>query len=370
MTKLSEDRPSSADIVAQRADELRGLVEEGSEQGYLDGAHVADVLRDLEFTPEQREEIYAAFAELGVEIIADESSSAAETADEETTAAGLDLSVRTASNDAVRLYFEEIGKVPLLTAAQEVSLFKRSERHDMAARRQLVEANLRLVVSVAKRYQSRRLPLIDLIQEGNLGLIRAVEKFDYRRGFKFSTYATWWIRQAVGRAIADQSRTIRLPVHINDALGHLRRVQRQLRRDTGHEPTSEELATKMGTTAHKVREILQVSQEIVSLETPIGEGEDAQLGDFIEDKDATSAVEDITASTQRAELGHVLGLLTIRERTIVELRFGLRDGRPRTLKEIGQEVGLTRERVRQIEAKALGKLQSYRRAQGLRDFLD
>ncbi len=369
MTKLSEDRQSSAELVAQRTDELCGLLEEGGEQGYLEGGHLAEMLRDLEFTPEQKEELYTAFAELGIEIIEEEGASAvAETPDEQASPSELDLSVA-ASSDPVRLYLKEIGKVPLLTAAQEVSLFKRSERHDLAAKRQLIEANLRLVVSIAKRYQSPGVSLLDLIQEGNLGLIRAVEKFDYRRGFKFSTYATWWIRQAVSRAVADQSRTIRLPVHVNDALGQLIRVQRQLRQDTGQDPTPEELAATMGTTVEKVRTILTVSQEIVSLETPIGE-EDSQLGDFIEDERASAVVEEVAACTQRAELGHVLGLLTLRDRQIIELRFGLRDGRPRTLKEVGEKIGVSRERVRQLEAKALSKLQSYRQAQGLLDFLD
>ena len=371
MTKLSEDRLSSADLAAQRTDELRDLVEEGSEQGYLEAAHVADVLRDLELTPAQMEEIYTAFAELGIDIIEDESSKAvAEPADEETIPAKLDLSEETQSSDPVRRYLKEIGKVPLLTAEQEVSLAKRIERHDMAAKRKLVEANLRLVVSVAKRHQRRGVPLLDLIQEGNLGLMRAAEKFDYRLGFKFSTYATWWIRQAVGRAVADQARTIRLPVHMNEALSQLMRVQRQLLQDTGREPTPEELAAKMGSSPDKVRNILNVSQELVSLETPIGAEGDAQLGDFIEDEDATSLFEDVTESVQREELGRVLDLLAIRERKIVELRFGLADGRPRTLQEIGQEVGLTRERIRQIEARALTKLKSFRQAQGLRGFLD
>jgi RNA polymerase primary sigma factor len=369
--KSSEDRMSPAELGVLRAGELRGLVEEGSEQGYLEGAHAADVLRDLELTPEQVDEVYTAFAELGIDIVEDGSPKAvAETADEETIPAEPDLSERTQSSDPVRLYLKEIGKVPLLTAEEEVSLAKRIERHDMAAKRKLVEANLRLVVSVAKRHQRRGLPLLDLIQEGNVGLMRAAEKFDYRRGFKFSTYATWWIRQAVGRAVADQSRTIRLPVHINEALNQLVRVQRQLQQDTGQEPTPEELAAKMGSSADKVRNILKVSQELVSLETPIGAEGDAQLGDFIEDEDATSVVEDVTESVRRVELGRVLDLLAIRERKIVELRFGLADGRPRTLEEIGQEVGLTRERIRQIEAKALTKLKSYRQAQGLRGFLD
>ncbi len=371
MRKSSEDRVSHAELGVLRADELRGLVEEGSGQGYLEDARVAEVLCDLELSPEQMEEVYTAFAELGIDIIEDESSeSVAETADEQTMPAKLDLSEQAQSSDPVRLYLNEIGKVSLLTAEQEVSLAKRIERHDVEAKRQLVEANLRLVVSVAKRYQRRGLPLLDLIQEGNLGLMRATEKYDYRRGYKFSTYATWWIRQAVGRAVADQARTIRLPVHVNDALSNIRGVQRELLQDTGREPTPEEIAAQMGSSADKVRNLLRAGQELVSLETPTGAEGDAQLGDFIEDEGATSLVEEVTESARREELGGVLGLLAIRERKIVELRFGLTDGRPRTLQEIGQEIGLTRERIRQIEARALSKLKSYRQARGLRGFLD
>ena len=354
-----------------RAEELRGLVEEGSEQGYLEADHAAAVLRDLELTTEQTEEVYTALAELGVEIIGDESArTGAETADAETITPDHDVAEEAPSSDPVRLYLTAIAKVPLLTAEQEVSLAKRIERSDREALRQLVEANLRLVVSVAKRHRRRGMPLLDLIQEGNLGLMRAAEKFDYRLGYKFSTYATWWIRQAVGRAVADQARTIRLPVHVNDALGQLMRVQRQLLQDTGREPTPEELAAEIGGSADKVRTILKVSQEPVSLDTPVGAEGGAQLAEFIEDEHAASLIQEVTESMQRGDLGRVLDLLTLRERKIVERRFGLTDGQTHTLQEIGEEIGLTRERVRQIEAKALNKLKSYRQARGLRDFLD
>jgi RNA polymerase primary sigma factor len=268
------------------------------------------------------------------------------------------------------MYLKEIGKVPLLTAEEEVSLAKRIERHEMEAKRKLIEANLRLVVSIAKRYVGRGMLFLDLIQEGNLGLIRAVEKFDYRKGYKFSTYATWWIRQAITRAIADQARTIRIPVHMVETINKLIRVQRQLLQDIGREPTPEEIAHEMGTTAQKVREILKISQEPVSLETPIGEEEDSQLGDFIEDEDATMPVEAVSEIMQKEELNMVLGTLTHRERKVIELRFGLKGEHPRTLEEVGQKFGVTRERIRQIEAKTLAKLKAYRDSQRLRDFLD
>jgi RNA polymerase primary sigma factor len=268
------------------------------------------------------------------------------------------------------MYFREMGRVPLLTAEEEVSLAKRIERRDMDAKRKLTEANLRLVVSIARRHMGRGMPLLDLIQEGNLGLMRAVEKFDYRRGFKFSTYATWWIRQAVTRALADQARTIRIPVHMVENINKLVRVQRQLLQDSGREPTPEEIATEMGTTPERVREILKISQEPVSLETPIGEEDDSQLGDFIEDEDAIMPVEAVSEIMQKEELGRVLGTLTHRERKVIELRFGLRGEHPRTLEEVGQKFGVTRERIRQIEAKTLAKLKSYRESQRLRNYLD
>jgi RNA polymerase primary sigma factor len=278
--------------------------------------------------------------------------------------------VKTPTNDPVRMYLKEIGKVPLLTAEEEVALAKRIERHDMDAKCRLIEANLRLVVSIAKRYVGRGMLFLDLIQEGNLGLIRAVEKFDYRKGYKFSTYATWWIRQAITRAIADQARTIRIPVHMVETINKLIRVQRQLLQEMNCEPTPEQIAQEMGTTPQKVREILKISQEPVSLETPIGEEEDSQLGDFIEDEDATMPVEAVSEIMQKEELNAVLNQLTHRERKVVELRFGLKGEHPRTLEEVGQKFGVTRERIRQIEAKTLAKLKSYREAQRLRDFLE
>jgi RNA polymerase primary sigma factor len=251
-----------------------------------------------------------------------------------------------------------------------VSLAKRIERRDMAAKAILIEANLRLVVSVAKRYVGRGLAFLDLIQEGNLGLIRAVEKFDYRKGYKFSTYATWWIRQAITRAIADQARTIRVPVHMVETINRLSRVQRQLLQDLGREPTIEEIAKELEVTPERVREIQKVAQEPVSLETPVGEDEDSELGDLIEDVAIQSPADAVTTTLRREELEAILGQLTHRERKVLELRFGLRGEEPRTLEEVGQRFGVTRERIRQIEAKTLTKLQAYRDTQRLREFLD
>ena len=281
----------------------------------------------------------------------------------------LDPIVAAQSSDPVRNYLAQIGRVALLSAAQEVALAKRIERRDMAAKRAMIEANLRLVVSIAKRYDGHGLPLLDLIQEGNLGLIRAVEKFDYRRGFKFSTLAHWWIRQAITRALSDKARTIRLPVHVVEAQNKLLGVQRRFEQRTGREPTPEEIAAEMGVGAERVREIIRTSRAPVSLETPSGEG-DSALGELIEDQ---AAIEPLAAASEverRAQVEHLLDALTQRERRVIELRFGLRDGRPRTLEEVGREFDLSRERVRQIEAKTLAKLRSFRNSQDLRDALE
>ena len=372
MSEASEQH-KSVESPELAIDEVKELVAEGREQGYLNGEHITDALQDVDLTPDQIDNIFLLFNDLGIDIIeGDEplSGDGAEAKPEEEVIPKLDLSVKTPTNDPVRMYLKEIGKVPLLTAEEEVSLAKRIERRDMEAKRKLIEANLRLVVSIAKRYVGRGMLFLDLIQEGNLGLIRAVEKFDYRKGYKFSTYATWWIRQAITRAIADQARTIRIPVHMVETINKLIRVQRQLLQDMGREPTPEEIATEMGTTPQKVREILKISQEPVSLETPIGEEEDSQLGDFIEDEDATMPVEAVSEIMQKEELNQVLSTLTHRERKVIELRFGLKGEHPRTLEEVGQQFGLTRERIRQIEAKTLAKLKSYRDSQRLRDFLD
>jgi RNA polymerase primary sigma factor len=354
-------------------EEMSELLVEGREQGYLLAEHLHDVLQEVDLTVDQLDNIFIYFHDLGIEIIEGDETppvKGAEAEGEPEVPAKLDLSTKTTSNDPVRMYLREIGKVPLLSAAEEVSLAKRIERKDIEAKRKLIEANLRLVVSIAKRYVGRGMPFLDLIQEGNLGLMRAVEKFDYRRGFKFSTYATWWIRQAVQRAIADQARTIRIPVHMVEMISKLIRVQRQLLQEMNAEPTPEQIAAEMGTTPQKVRAILKISQDPLSLESPTGEEGTAQLGDFIEDEEAIVPLEAVSEIMQSEELSLVLGMLTRRERKIIELRFGLKGEHPRTMEEVGQKFGVTRERIRQIEAKTLAKLKSYRNSQSLRSFLD
>jgi len=375
LSDLSEERQSS-ESPELNIEEIRELAAEGREQGYLNADHVHDLLRDVDLPPDKIDNLFLLFNDLGIEMIegdesvdGQEGGTAAEEEQEEAIPK-LDLSAKTPTYDPVRMYLKEIGKVPLLTAVEEVSLARRIERCDIEAKRKLVEANLRLVVSIAKRHMGRGMPFLDLIQEGNLGLIRAVEKFEYRRGYKFRTYATWWIRQAITRAIADQARTIRIPVHMVEMINKLIRVQRQLLQDIGREPTPEEIAAEMGTTPAKVREILKISQEPVSLETPIGEEEDSQLGDFIEDEEATMPLETVCEIMQKEEINSVLSTLTHRERKVIELRFGLQDEHPRTLEEVGQKFGVPRERIRQIEAEALAKLTSYQDSQKLRDFLD
>ena len=369
-----ENDVNSADLPLLHTDEVRGLIDEGHEQGCLSGAHIAATLHDMDVTVEQLDELLLALADLGIDILESDAPAAAgedgPSDDDDEAHPKLDLSVKALSSDAVRMYFMEMGKVPLLTAVEEVSLARRIERRDLAAKRKLIESNLRLVVSIAKRHVGRGMPLLDLIQEGNLGLIRAVEKFDYRRGFKFSTYATWWIRQAITRAIADQARTIRIPVHMVENINRFIRVQRQLLQDIGREPTPEEIAAEMGVSAEKVREIQKISREPASLHQLVGDDGDALLGDFIEDKDSASPSDEVDEIVQREEIVLVLSLLTHRERSVLKLRFGLEDGYPRTLEEVGQKFGVTRERIRQIEAKTLVKLKAYREVQPLHEFLD
>jgi RNA polymerase primary sigma factor len=370
----SAEGVASAVLALLDTDEIRGLIDEGHEQGCLSGVHIAATLHDVDVTVEQLDELLLALVDLGIDILESDApattSEDSPTDDDDEAHPKLDLSVKTPSSDPLRMYFSAMGKAPLLTAVEEVSLAKRIERRDLAAQRKLIESNLRLVVSIAKRHVGRGMPLLDLIQEGNLGLMRAVEKFDYRRGFKFSTYATWWIRQAITRALANQARTIRIPAHMVENINKFVRVQRQLVQDIGHEPTPEEIAAEMGVSPEKVREILKISQDPVSLERPVGEEGDAQLGDFIEDKDSVSPPEEVGEIVQCEEIVLVLSLLTHRERSVLKLRFGLEDGRPRTLEEVGQTFGVTRERIRQIEAKTLAKLKAYREVQGLHEFLD
>jgi RNA polymerase primary sigma factor len=356
----------STDISVTGLEEVRELIQEGRELGGLPLSRIADVVEAADLTEEQQERLLQVLAELNIEVLGE----GVEMPGANGAGPRLDLSVKAHSNDPVRMYLREIGRVPLLTAAQEVSLAKRIERRDMNAKATLIEANLRLVVSVAKRYVGRGLAFLDLIQEGNLGLIRAVEKFDYRKGYKFSTYATWWIRQAITRAIADQARTIRVPVHMVETINRLSRVQRQLLQDLGREPTIAEIAHELEVTPERVREIQKVAQEPVSLETPVGEDEDSELGDLIEDAGIQSPADAVALLLRAEELQGILAQLTHRERKVLELRFGLRGEEPRTLEEVGQRFGVTRERIRQIEAKTLTKLQAYRDTERLREFLD
>jgi RNA polymerase primary sigma factor len=385
-------------------EEVRELAAWGKERGFLTTDEIVERLKTVELTPDQVDSVFVLLTEAGIEITDDAVDEIKEEIEEESRKDGqkaasedLDLSVQPVTNDPVRMYLKEIGKVPLLTAEQEVSLAKRIEAgenasarlnsneklsKDMVARLQatevdgleakkkLVEANLRLVVSIAKRYVGRGMLFLDLIQEGNLGLIRAVEKFDHGKGYKFSTYATWWIRQAITRAIADQARTIRIPVHMVETINKLVRVQRQLLQDLGREPLPEEIADEMELTPEKVREILKVSQEPVSLETPIGEEEDSHLGDFIEDSGAVVPVDAAAFKLLQEQLEEVLDDLNTREKRVIQLRFGLLDGQPRTLEEVGRVFGVTRERIRQIESKTLSKLRHPSRSGRLRDYIE
>ncbi|MCA1054867.1 RNA polymerase sigma factor RpoD [Rossellomorea aquimaris] len=353
------------------------LVNQGKKRGVLTYEDIADKLSGFELDSDQMDEFYEHLGEQGVEIIneneEDDDPGATELEKEEEEEFNLnDLSVPPGVkiNDPVRMYLKEIGRVDLLSAEEEINLAKRIEDGDEEAKRRLAEANLRLVVSIAKRYVGRGMLFLDLIQEGNMGLIKAVEKFDYRKGYKFSTYATWWIRQAITRAIADQARTIRIPVHMVETINKLIRVQRQLLQDLGREPAPEEIAEEMDLTPEKVREILKIAQEPVSLETPIGEEDDSHLGDFIEDAEAQSPSEHAAYELLKEQLEDVLDTLTDREENVLRLRFGLDDGRTRTLEEVGKVFGVTRERIRQIEAKALRKLRHPSRSKRLKDFLE
>lgn len=353
--------------------EVNDLVVRGKELGVLTNEDIIDSLQEVDLSPEQIENIYTLLSSMKIDVIQDVGADLPLEFDEkieDKSKKKLDLTIKIPTNDPVRMYLKEIGKVPLLTAQEEVILAKRIEAGDLAAKQRLVESNLRLVVSIAKKYIGRGMQFLDLIQEGNLGLIRAVEKFDYRKGYKFSTYATWWIRQAITRAIADQARTIRIPVHMVETINKLIRVQRQLLQEYGREPTPEEIAELMDFTPEKVREILKISQEPVSLETPIGEEEDSHLGDFIEDEEAVVPVDAASFALLQEQLQTVLETLSIRERKVIQLRFGLLDGHPRTLEEVGKEFGVTRERIRQIESKTLSKLRHPSRSQKLKDFLE
>ena len=365
-----------------KQERLNELYEYGKSKGALTYKEIMDRLMELEMDPDQLDHVLETLEAYGVSVVnelpesgnASDASADAQSAvlDDSSASDALDLSVPEgiSIDDPVRMYLKEIGKVPLLTAEEEIEIAKRLEAGDESAKQKLAEANLRLVVSIAKRYVGRGMLFLDLIQEGNLGLIKAVEKFDYRKGFKFSTYATWWIRQAITRAIADQARTIRIPVHMVETINKLIRVSRQLLQEYGREPTPEEIAKEMGISEAKVREIIKIAQEPVSLETPIGEEEDSHLGDFIPDDDAPAPAEAASFTLMKEQLMDVLDTLTPREEKVLRLRFGLDDGHQRTLEEVGKEFNVTRERIRQIEAKALRKLRHPSRSKKLRDYLD
>lgn len=348
------------------------LVELGKKRGVLTFAEVTEKLSVFDQDSDQMDEFFEYLGDQGIEVLneTEDTPNVRETAKEEFDLNDLSVPPGIKINDPVRMYLKEIGRVPLLSAENEIELAKKIEAGDEEAKRRLAEANLRLVVSIAKRYVGRGMLFLDLIQEGNMGLIKAVEKFDYEKGYKFSTYATWWIRQAITRAIADQARTIRIPVHMVETINKLIRVQRQLLQDLGREPTPEEVSKEMDLSPEKVREILKIAQEPVSLETPIGEEDDSHLGDFIEDQEALAPSDAAAYELLKEQLEDVLDTLTDREENVLRLRFGLDDGRTRTLEEVGKVFGVTRERIRQIEAKALRKLRHPSRSKRLKDFLE
>jgi len=371
----------------QKMEKVQALIQKGKKKGSITYREIMDALQGIELSADQIDDIYQQLGRMGIDVVPepgeveqevlkktkdDDDDLVDEDAEEAEEEAEVDLSVPegVGIDDPVRMYLKEIGRVSLLSAEEEITLAKRMLDGDEEAKRRLAEANLRLVVSIAKRYVGRGMLFLDLIQEGNLGLIKAVEKFDYTKGFKFSTYATWWIRQAITRAIADQARTIRIPVHMVETINKLIRVSRQLLQELGREPAPEEIAKVMDIPVERVREIMKIAQEPVSLETPIGEEEDSHLGDFIPDEDAPAPPDAASFILLKEQLEEVLETLTPREEKVLRLRFGLDDGRTRTLEEVGQEFGVTRERIRQIEAKALRKLRHPSRSKKLKDYLE
>ena len=374
-TKAKQDKKDGKNMSdkSNKMTIVKTLLDKGKKSGTLTYKEIMDEIEHIELSTEQIEKIYEVLESMGIEVLGQvKATTEVVEEDEEEEEEEIDLSVPEgiAIDDPVRMYLKEIGKVPLLSSEDEISLAQRIENGDQIAKKKLAEANLRLVVSIAKRYVGRGMLFLDLIQEGNLGLIKAVEKFDYRKGYKFSTYATWWIRQAITRAIADQARTIRIPVHMVETINKLIRVQRQLLQELGRDPQPEEIAKVMELPVEKVREIQKIAQEPVSLETPIGEEEDSHLGDFIPDEDALAPAEAAAFTMLKEQLINVLDTLTPREEKVLRLRFGLDDGRARTLEEVGKEFNVTRERIRQIEAKALRKLRHPSRSKKLKDYLD
>ncbi len=368
------------DITQKFLERLKELVALGKKKkSILEIQEINDFFRDMDLSTEQMEKVFEYLEANNIDVLRinsddddDVDLDAIMSDEEDVDVENIDLSVPdgVSVEDPVRMYLKEIGKVPLLSAEREIELAQRMEEGDEEAKKELAEANLRLVVSIAKRYVGRGMLFLDLIQEGNLGLIKAVEKFDYHKGYKFSTYATWWIRQAITRAIADQARTIRIPVHMVETINKLIRVSRQLLQELGREPTPEEIAKELDMPVERVREILKISQEPVSLETPIGEEEDSHLGDFIQDDNVPVPAEAAAQTLLKEQLDEVLDTLTEREQKVLRLRFGMNDGRARTLEEVGKEFDVTRERIRQIEAKALRKLRHPSRSRKLRDYLD
>ena len=386
---VKKDAAQNADAHKEQPveEKLHHLIDSVKKQGHLEAQELMTVLEDMELTPEQTDKFYEALENLGVDIASPEEVEDVPIEIDDVLPESEELQeienlqeneiLDTAAmmdgfgvDDPVRMYLKEIGTVPLLTVEEEIDLAARMAEGDEAAKQKMAEANLRLVVSIAKRYVGRGMLFLDLIQEGNLGLLKAVEKFDYTKGYKFSTYATWWIRQAITRAIADQARTIRIPVHMVETINKVMRVSRQLLQELGHDPSPEEIAEEMNIPVEKVRDILKIAQEPISLETPIGEEEDSPLGDFIPDEDASEPAEAASYTLLKEQLQEVLSTLTPREEKVLKLRFGLEDGRTRTLEEVGREFNVTRERIRQIEAKALRKLRHPSRSKRLKDFLN
>lgn len=358
---------------AEKKTAVIDLMEKGKQKGKLTTKEITDALEELDFDVDQVDKLYESLENLNIDIVEDYDSEDLDFA----KSPNLNLEIESSLvaegvniDDPVKVYLKEIGRVPLLTAEEEIDLATRMNQGDVEAKKRLSEANLRLVVSIAKRYVGRGMQFLDLIQEGNLGLIKAVEKFDYTKGFKFSTYATWWIRQAITRAIADQARTIRIPVHMVETINKVKKVSSQLLHKNGHEPSAEEVAAVLDMPVDKVREIIRAAQEPVSLETPIGEEEDSHLGDFIPDDEAPAPADAASHTLLKEQLSEVLSTLTEREEKVLRLRFGLEDGRSRTLEEVGKEFDVTRERIRQIEAKALRKLRHPSRSKKLKDFID
>ena len=352
---------------------IDALMEQGKATGKLTTKEITDVLDELDFDTDQLASIISSCEQLNIEIVDDSVADDVLNDNDLNMSDDLEMTLSTegiAIDDPVKIYLKEIGRVPLLSPDEETELAKRMAEGDSYAKKRLSEANLRLVVSIAKKYVGRGMQFLDLIQEGNLGLLKAVEKFDYTKGFKFSTYATWWIRQAITRAIADQARTIRIPVHMVETITKVKKVSSQLLHETGHDPSAEEIADKLEMPAERVREIMRIAQEPVSLETPIGEEEDSHLGDFIPDDDAPAPADAASLMLLKEQLNEVLSTLTDREAKVLRLRFGLEDGRSRTLEEVGKEFDVTRERIRQIEAKALRKLRHPSRSKKVKDFLD